>query len=86
VPGAVSCQFGKYLNGDSFSTSYNLKRICDFFGVEGYEIALPANQFASLVSDRHRPEDPVQITAPQRAIERFLNADGDADSVFIVST
>lgn len=64
-------QFGKYLSGDSFPTSYNLKRICDFFGVEGYEIALPADQFASLLSDRHRPVDPAQITAPQRAIERL---------------
>ena len=42
-------QFNKYLSGQSRPTAYNLKRICDFFGVEAYELSLPAEQFADLI-------------------------------------
>lgn len=45
-------QFNKYLAGQSRPTPYNLKRICDFFGVEEYELGLPAEQFARLVGAR----------------------------------
>jgi transcriptional regulator with XRE-family HTH domain len=41
-------QFNKYLCGKSFPTPFNLKRICDFFGVEECEIMLPAEQFIAL--------------------------------------
>ena len=39
-------QFNKYLSGQSRPTAHNLKRICDFFGVESYELGLPGEQFA----------------------------------------
>ena len=45
-------QFNKYLSGQSRPTAYNLKRICDFFGVEAYELNLPGEQFASLIGAR----------------------------------
>ena len=45
-------QFNRYLNGQSRPTPYNLKRICDFFGVEDYELLLPAEQFARLLGAR----------------------------------
>ena len=45
-------QFNKYLSGQSRPTAYNLKRICDFFGVEAYELSLPGEQFASLIGAR----------------------------------
>ncbi|WP_028238793.1 helix-turn-helix domain-containing protein [Stutzerimonas azotifigens] len=45
-------QFNKYLNGQSQPTPYNLKRIGDFFGVEGYELGLPPEQFVRLVGAR----------------------------------
>ncbi|QXI09116.1 helix-turn-helix transcriptional regulator [Pseudomonas zeae] len=64
-------QFNKYLNGASFPTSFNLKRICDFFGVDGYEIALPADQFTLLISDRQRKISLTALTAPQRAVEHL---------------
>jgi len=48
-------QFNKYLSGQSRPTAYNLKRIGDFFGVEDYELSLPAEQFARLIGAR-RPE------------------------------
>ncbi|MNB60667.1 Helix-turn-helix domain protein [compost metagenome] len=43
-------QFNKYLCGKSVPTPFNLKRICDFFGVEEFEIGLPAEQFIALIS------------------------------------
>ncbi len=45
-------QFNKYLGGQSRPTPYNLKRICDFFGVEDYELMLPPEQFARLLGVR----------------------------------
>lgn len=45
-------QFNKYLSGQSQPTSYNRKRIGDFFGVEDYELSLPVDQFASLMGAR----------------------------------
>ena len=46
-------QFNKYLGGQSRPTPFNLKRIGDFFGVEGYELEMPPEQFARLVGARH---------------------------------
>lgn len=47
--GLNRAQFNKYLSGQSQPTAYNLKRIGDFFGVEGYELHLPPEQFARLI-------------------------------------
>jgi len=45
-------QFNRYLAGQSRPTAHNLKRICDFFGIEPHELALPGEQFARLVGAR----------------------------------
>ncbi|MFF7707328.1 helix-turn-helix domain-containing protein [Pseudomonas sp. NPDC007930] len=50
--GINRAQFNKYLSGQSLPTPFNLKRICDFFGVEEYEIGLPAEQFTRLIGVR----------------------------------
>ena len=50
--GINRAQFNKYLSGESQPTAYNLKRIGDFFGVEGYELGLPGDQFARLIGAR----------------------------------
>ncbi|MCB9946991.1 MAG: helix-turn-helix transcriptional regulator [Rhodospirillaceae bacterium] len=58
-------QFMKYLAGTSFPSRHNLRRICDFFGVDEYEILMPQDQFRKIV--RLRPnrggED---VTLPPR--------------------
>lgn len=46
-------QFMKYLAGTSFPARYNLRRICDFFGVDEYEILMPHDQFSNII--RLRP-------------------------------
>lgn len=50
-------QFNKYLSGQSRPTAFNLKRICDFFGVEAYELNLPTEQFTDLIGARSGSQD-----------------------------
>lgn len=57
-------QFNKYLSGQSRPTPYNLKRIGDFFGVEGYELEMPPEQFARLVGARNPEAQPVAVGDP----------------------
>ncbi len=45
-------QFARYLNGETLPSSHNIRKICDFFGVEEEEIFLPAARFRPLVSAR----------------------------------
>ncbi len=49
-------QFNKYLSGSSLPSKFILRRICDFFGVEEYEIFLPHAQFTQIVQIRATPE------------------------------
>ena len=66
-------QFNKYLSGQSRPTAHNLKRICDFFGVEAYELGLPSEQFAQLIgmrgdADQRTANDPlIELLQPLRA-------------------
>jgi hypothetical protein len=46
-------QFMKYLAGGAFPSGSNLRRICDFFGVDEYEILMPHERFREIV--RLRP-------------------------------
>lgn len=56
-------QFMKYLAGTVFPSRHNLRRICDFFGVDEYEILMPHEQFREIV--RLRPQgQPDALAAP----------------------
>ncbi len=72
-------QFNRYLAGQSQPTRHNLKRICDFFGVEEYELGLPTAQFANLIGARQQdagqtPNDPLlELLAPLRARSSSLS-------------
>lgn len=46
-------QFMRYLSGAAFPSRFNLRKICDFFGIDEYEILLPHDQFSNIV--RLRP-------------------------------
>ena len=59
-------QFNKYLCGKSVPTTFNLKRICDFFGVEEFEIGLPTEQFINLIGVKARKNPALgEVAAPQ---------------------
>lgn len=45
-------QFMKYLAGSAFPSRHNLRRICDFFGVDEFEVLMPPDQFRKIVSLR----------------------------------
>jgi len=65
-------QFNKYLSGRSLPSAFNLKRICDFFGVEEYEIGLPTEQFVNLIGARSkRSSTSLELTPAQRAVEHL---------------
>lgn len=65
-------QFNKYLCGNSVPTAFNLKRICDFFGVEEFEIGLPTEQFVTLIGVKARRDGPSrEVSAPERIFEHL---------------
>jgi len=45
-------QFNRYLAGTSLPRPALLRRICDYFGVEPYEMSMPAAEFARIVQLR----------------------------------
>lgn len=50
-------QFNKYLTGQHRPSANLLRRFCDFFGVEDYEIFLPHEQFRQIVALRPQGRD-----------------------------
>ncbi|QGZ28940.1 helix-turn-helix domain-containing protein [Stutzerimonas stutzeri] len=77
--GINRAQFNKYLNGQSRPTAHNLKRICDFFGVEGYELGLPSEQFTQLVGLRRHDQE--RIAAGDPLLELFEPLRDNASSL-----
>ena len=51
--GINRAQFNKYVSGAVRPSRHNLRKICDFFGVEEFELLLPQDQFEKLI--RLRP-------------------------------
>ncbi|NRH26449.1 helix-turn-helix transcriptional regulator [Pseudomonas sp. MS19] len=47
-------QFNRYLSGESMPSYKNLKKICDFFGVESEEIVLSSKIFQAKVEPQNR--------------------------------
>ena len=64
-------QFNKYLAGTVFPSRRNLRRICDFFGVEEAETLLPHSRFSEIISLRPRTETQ-EPTPETRALTRLL--------------
>nr|WP_309501755.1 helix-turn-helix transcriptional regulator [uncultured Roseovarius sp.] len=57
-------QIMKYLSGAAYPSARSMRRLCDFFGVEEYEIVMPDDQFRDIV--RLKPAMPVssELTPP----------------------
>ncbi len=47
-------QFARYLTGETIPSSGNIRKICDYFGVEEHEILMPAEQFRDIIVVRTR--------------------------------
>jgi len=66
-------QFNKYLSGRSNPSRHVLKSICDFFGVEEYEILLPHREFEQIIS--LKPTDRVgggQVPAYTQYLDQLI--------------
>ncbi len=73
-------QFTKYLSGASRPSARNIRRICDYFGVEEEELLLPHGRFAELVSLRPRARHLLRALGPAAThIDRMIA--GSADSL-----
>ena len=61
--GVNRSQFNKYLNGRSRPSRHIMKKICDFFGVEEYEVLLPHKEFDELIRLRSTNDTGAQTYA-----------------------
>jgi len=59
-------QFNKYLSGISSPSMRSLRRICDHFGVEEWELLLPYDQFYKLIA--LRPPNSTLQNRPQKSL------------------
>lgn len=71
-------QFMKYLSGGSFPSRNTLRRICDFFGVEEFELLMPHDQFRNILRlrprlDRDAPPIPPLLQGLLQAARRQRN-------------
>jgi transcriptional regulator with XRE-family HTH domain len=69
-------QFNKYLAGRSMPSRHNLRRICDFFGVQEGEIFLPPRRFLEIVDlrpKRRATDDTLPIHFKQLELLRHLS-------------
>lgn len=72
-------QFTKYLNGTSRPSARNMRRICDYFGVEEEELLLPHGRFSELVALRPRARHLLRALGPAAAhIDRMIAASADS--------
>jgi transcriptional regulator with XRE-family HTH domain len=55
-------QFNKYLNGQHKPSANTMLRICEFFGVEEFEIMMPHSQFKLLIQVRPKTQNNAQKT------------------------
>jgi transcriptional regulator with XRE-family HTH domain len=60
-------QFNKYLSGKTAPSDNNLRLICDYFGVEDYELLMPHDEFEPII--RARPV--AQAESPQERRSEF---------------
>lgn len=65
-------QLMKYLSGAAFPSAKSMRRLCDFFGVEEYEIVMPNDQFRDIV--RLKPSHPVSAELAPRVLSGVLKA------------
>ncbi|MBR0830133.1 helix-turn-helix transcriptional regulator [Bradyrhizobium manausense] len=72
-------QFNKYLSGQTAPTAHNLKRICDFFGIDESEIARPHDEFARIIGVRPGPASQAALAAPPlKHMEELRRRSSDA--------
>ncbi len=64
-------QFMKYLSGASYPSRSSLRRICDFLGVDEFELLMPPDQFSQII--RLRPARETNLPPVLGVIPRVLS-------------
>ncbi len=74
-------QFNKYVSGAVRPSRHNLRKICDFFGVEEYELLLPPDQLKKLIQLRPNSIADLQgrVAEPMASLERLLSASSQSE-------
>ena len=82
--GVNRSQFNKYLNGRSRPSRHIMKKICDFFGVEEYEVLLPHKEFDELIRLRSTNDTGAQTYASylEQLVERSRGDRRDYDGYY----
>lgn len=57
-------QIMKYLSGAAYPSARSMRRLCDFFGVEEYEIIMPDDQFRDIVRLKPARQASDDLTPP----------------------
>ena len=57
-------QFMRYLAGESHPSRHNLRKLCDLFGVDEYELLMPAHQFRNLLRLKKERDDGLEKLPP----------------------
>ena len=64
-------QFNRYLSGINRPASNTMRRFCEFFGVEYYEIVLPHQQFLQLVQMQPAAQPQINMSAEVAHLEKL---------------
>ncbi|TQV84389.1 helix-turn-helix domain-containing protein [Aliikangiella coralliicola] len=72
-------QFNRYLSGRHKPSPNILRRMCDFFGLEDFEILLPHDQFERLLSVQRRFDDSTKPDTPDTKILNELSNKGTSE-------
>lgn len=65
-------QIMKYLAGSAYPSARSMRRLCDFFGVEEYEIIMPDDQFRDIV--KLKPKVPIASDLTPPVLSTLLKA------------
>jgi len=75
--GVNRSQFNRYLNGRYKPSPAIMRKLCDFFGVEEYELMLPASQFSRLIQVK---PSPVALDMPTQVESKHMQILNQASS------
>ena len=77
-------QFNKYLNGTSEPSEYNMRLICNFFGVEEYEILKPHDEFKYTIDVNEAPATSAdQAPARHGETATIFNQENNVPSMYL---
>jgi len=76
-------QFNKYLAGQTRPSRHNMRRVCDFFGVDEGEMLMPHARFAEIVSLGRHSEARTPTPLETRILSRLLERSGEVPDRYL---